>query len=521
MSFTKLAENKLSCLVNSIKKETWRVSFYSVFIIGLFTHLYKFSNMLLNHDSVYNFYTDQNVIGSGRWFLSVACGFSSYFDLPWITGAISLFYMALTMIIIVELFDIKSKKVIIIGSGLMVTFPGITETFFFGFTADGYMLAMLFSVLAVYFSRIDEKRVYMKILSAVLLCLSCAIYQSYISLYLSLVVSYFIYQILQKEYTFELQIRYIVQQILIFILSLASYYIIWKILLSIQNVAVNNYQGINEIGTMSISLIVNGIIQTVKNYFFFFLEWNIFEHPINLYGILNIIFLISTVIVILGSLKKSKLNFDLKEILILIFSFVVWFFSVSIWCFVSSGVQYRPMMLVSILVLYIFILLLADRFLQNISKLLIMFLLSVIVFNNAVIANISYFYMEKMNMQTYATGIEMIAEIHDYQSKYNIKKIAFIGNKNNSLGSVENFSENKIHMLVQQLENDLIFNHEHAYLYLKNVLNLDLKSVTNDEIKKLSKDSQILKMGNWPDEKSVAIVDDILVIKLSDNMEEE
>lgn len=65
-------------------KKEYSFTFITSFICGIFLHIYKFTNYLPNHDSMYNFYHDQNVIGSGRWFLSFACGFSSYFDLPWI-----------------------------------------------------------------------------------------------------------------------------------------------------------------------------------------------------------------------------------------------------------------------------------------------------------------------------------------------------------------------------------------------------------------------------------------------------
>ena len=94
-----------------------KTAFTSTLVIGLVTHAYKFLNTLPNHDSVYNYYTDQNVVGSGRWFLTIACGFSSYFDLPWINGFLALIYIALTMAIITQLFQIKNRIVIVLCGG--------------------------------------------------------------------------------------------------------------------------------------------------------------------------------------------------------------------------------------------------------------------------------------------------------------------------------------------------------------------------------------------------------------------
>ncbi len=100
-----------------------KTAFVATFIIGLLTHIYKFTNNFPNHDSLYNYYTDQNVVGSGRWFLSVACGLSSWFDLPWVNGLFSVFYIALTAVIIVNVFKITNLAQIVIGGGLARYIP--------------------------------------------------------------------------------------------------------------------------------------------------------------------------------------------------------------------------------------------------------------------------------------------------------------------------------------------------------------------------------------------------------------
>lgn len=70
---------------DKVKKE-WKIAFWAAFAACLLIHIYKFTNPILNHDSVFNVYTDQNMTGSGRWLLQYACGISSYFDLHWVNG---------------------------------------------------------------------------------------------------------------------------------------------------------------------------------------------------------------------------------------------------------------------------------------------------------------------------------------------------------------------------------------------------------------------------------------------------
>ena len=66
------------CITKYIDKNA-KISFIATIIIGCIAHLYKFTNNLPHFDTLNNFYSDQNVIGSGRWFLSIACAMSSFF----------------------------------------------------------------------------------------------------------------------------------------------------------------------------------------------------------------------------------------------------------------------------------------------------------------------------------------------------------------------------------------------------------------------------------------------------------
>lgn len=140
-----------------VKKE-YKIAFFTTFIITLLVHLYKFTNTLPNNDSIMNYYSNQNVLASGRWALSFVCGLSSYYDLPWIIGLFSCLFISLTVVVVVALFKIKNPILIKLIGALVGSSPATTETFFFLFTADGYMISMLLASLAVYFSRIDEKR---------------------------------------------------------------------------------------------------------------------------------------------------------------------------------------------------------------------------------------------------------------------------------------------------------------------------------------------------------------------------
>ena len=88
------------------------------------------------------------------------------------TGLFSLVYISLTAAVVVRLLGIKDPVAVVLGGALIASYPGMTETFFYGFTADGYFLAMLLAALAVLFSSFECKKPWQWAVSAVLLCLA-------------------------------------------------------------------------------------------------------------------------------------------------------------------------------------------------------------------------------------------------------------------------------------------------------------------------------------------------------------
>ena len=138
-------------------KNTWKIAFLSAFVLGILIHLPVMLSDIPNHDGLSSMYFNQNMITSGRWFLSVACGFSSYFTIPWIIGLIGLLWLALTAVALTELLELADPLVIMAVSGLLVSFPALASTFAYVFTMDGYMMALFLAILAVLFTKKQKK----------------------------------------------------------------------------------------------------------------------------------------------------------------------------------------------------------------------------------------------------------------------------------------------------------------------------------------------------------------------------
>ena len=167
---------KLKLLFES--KNRYRLVFLTTFFSGLFIHFYKISNNLLNHDSIYNYY--------------------------------SMFFIAFTAVIVVDILKIQNIKTACLSGMILISAPAITETLFFGFTSDGFALAMLLSAISVWFIlRNEGKKCINYIISVICLTLSIATYQAYLSFALVLLIAYGIKNSSEKsEYYIDKKIFY-------------------------------------------------------------------------------------------------------------------------------------------------------------------------------------------------------------------------------------------------------------------------------------------------------------------------
>ncbi len=531
---------------NKVKTE-WKIAFISTVILGFLIHTYRFTNTLLNHDALYNYYSNQNIVGSGRWFLSIVCGFSSYFNLPWAIGVISIIFIALTTVVVNDIFEIKNPILIIIIGGILVSFPAITETFYFEFTADGYMIAMFLAALSVRFALIKERQIKNLVASGICICLTCAIYQAYVSFALLLAVTYFITKVFEGQYSNKECLTWIRNEIIIYAVAMIAYYVLWKLCMHFEHFEVTTYLGIDRVGQMNIHNIHGAIYSTVVGFVLFLIDWNIFEHGLTTWSAINILFVIAACVVVIAAIVKSniikrKLQFCLGLLAGMSMPFIIY-----LWYFSSASVTYSTRMLQSFALIYVMIAILADRWLNVKCSTVVGVILAIFVFINGITANVFYYYMQRGNQQSYADAIEIATRIHELDDG-TITKIA-IG------GRMETWDEEEYTNLrtlgnlgkLKSVNKNLLNGQTYICLYLDNELGFDLSYyrmnkdieipekekegtepvtddwtfkfpvVSSDELSEITASAEYKDMPSWPAIGSVVVKGDTIVVKLSDD----
>lgn len=86
-----------------------RWTFVMAVVMGLVTHMYAFTNDLLNHDDIYHLLQCEYGAQSGRWFLPIVLGWDGTYSMPWLIGALSVLCLALTACFTVSLLRIQGR----------------------------------------------------------------------------------------------------------------------------------------------------------------------------------------------------------------------------------------------------------------------------------------------------------------------------------------------------------------------------------------------------------------------------
>lgn len=496
-----------------VKKE-WKTAFLAALILGFCVHMYKFTNTLPGNDSLYNFYHSQNIVGAGRWLLTVACGLSSFHDLPWLIGLFSMVYLGLTAVVVADHFRIKNPVLLVLCAGMITVFPSVTDTLYFEFTADGYFLAMLLSVLAARLTRMDTITPGRMIAAAVLICCACGIYQAYVSTALVLAICGFLQVLLEEQRPAKQYWKWIGCQAVIYAAALGSYYVIWQVLLKVEQVAAAEYSGISELGSFGLMTLVGGVWRMIQTLILFFFEWNVLERGFTLYGAANLILLALLAAGLVSALVKGTCRRSAQHLLLLGLGLLALPLSICIWHFASPQAAYFPRMLGSVSILFVFTLVLIERWWKPKWSDLAAAAAVVMILNNAVQANIAYYYMDRCYERTYADALEMTMRIRPLAEQSGADRIAIAGNLRTDVSMESSAEVIYFPLLSRTVMGELSYDHIHVGMFIEELIAPELEFVDQLEAHEISQSDAVAQMGIWPAGDSVAVIGDTIVIKL-------
>lgn len=445
------------------------------------------------------------------------------YNLPYFNSIIAIALLTVAVCFIADIFQLPDKYGFLFGT-VFVSFPTVTSTLFYTYTTIYYALAILMAIMAVWCT---EKFTFGFLGAIVLEACSLGIYQAYLPMTAALFVLLLIVKSLNEEYN----IWDIVKGGVFYLFVLASGFILYYICLvnclARYGTSLSSYMNVNHMGSMTVSDIPDIMEKCYSNFYKLpFADYcGITSTPALRFCVLILAIAVIVLLILLWRLKNEKPYKILFCILLCAVVFPAAVNGIEILCF-NAPYIYVLMVYATVFIFLLPLLLLnlvENAFLKSeeFSIKGIIFKLgrnitvaaTIVVFiSYAYLANINYTAMFYMNQQTtnYLNQlVTQIKSVEGYQTSY---QVAFIGNtiQDPSFGnlweSVPKYAGN-VNSLVNEYSRDY---------YIINYLGFWYQPADSWKIDELKEQDMVKQMPCYPNSGSIKILDDTIVIKLSE-----
>ena len=508
--------------IRSKVKQPWVICFGTTLLLGILAHLYKLTNWLPNWDSLVFRYDAQNMTHLGRWFLSVACGFSSYYELPWLSGILCLIFLALGAVCICEIFSVQKNITAALIGGITAVFPTVTSTLTYCYVADGYCMAFFFSCLAALLLVKGGTR--NNAVAVLLITLSFAIYQAYITVTVILVLVSLIDDLLFQAKAAAASLKKAGTYILCGILGGALYYGILQLILTLSGNALLDYQGIENAMSLSGLSIYEFLYKSV--HLFLDVFFDSFEQ-VNLYVILNCCMLAATALLMLVAALRTHIFTPWYRGVLLLLYVAATPFGASLLYLINPSLDYHNLMRMGYIGYYILFILFYERMSDlppkvHITKAWGILLTTVLVIANmTVIANVSYHKLQMSYEKSYGTLLRITDRIEQTEGSENCDRILVIGALEGSKAYFVNLPPEITGVTDSYIlrADDAVVGQSVLCSALNDYCGKNYTFLSGAEADTLKGTPAVQSMPCWPRNGCIQIQKDVIIIKLSENVE--
>lgn len=444
---------------------------------------------------------------------------------PILSTLISSIFLAMTIILVINMLDIKNSCFQYIIAVIFAVAPNISATLTFFYCSDAYMLGMLLATLSVYLIRKYEYKNWIILLSGLFLSFAMGMYQTYLSVTMVLCLITLLIDAINKVNTKHIFIH-AYKYVLVGILGIILFYIFSHIKLYLNNLSASSYSGANSIGfktLLSFPQLLPEAYQSFFNYFFNdTIIPNTIWHTNILYIIVFSVMIISIVyIIIKNKVYEKKVNLILSIIFILLLPLCFGIIEI-----IVPDVDIHILMACSMI--YVFPLFfkilefLPSSIFSKILKYTVVFCSLIIIWNYTWQDNASYIAIKSMQNQAESTVLRIVTQIEDLDGFYEEIPVLFLGGlENNSYLNRFNTS----------IEAKKVFDRSWGFISTNSTIwwgNLDswrkilyeytgvnLNLISESECTAILQSEEYKSMNFYPNKDSIKIINNTVVVKLS------
>lgn len=489
-------------------------------IFGMLAYMFAFTNKLVNHDEVFCLFSKGATVDSGRWGLGALDSLFPNYSMPWIYGVITIVLMAVAICIILRIFAIGNKLLQVLLTGTILVFPSLIGTFGYMYTSSSYAVSFLLAVLAVWLLQKPSK--WYALPALVCMVLSLSIYQSYIAVAASLLVLVLIRQLLQGDTAISV-IGKGIYFVAFLIASLGLYCIGTGIVLRITGTVLNDYS--SESITFDLSSIPTGIGLAYASFFRFLAEGYRGLIPTFLSRCMHVLFLAAAGILLLiwCFLQKGKNGSRFLLLLVLIALLPL---AINCMYLITAANSIHTLVLYGFIAVYILGAMIADTCLplifpgklsdlcRRIALNAVILAMAVVSVVNIYIANEAYLNLYLRYENAYAFYTSLMADVKRMPGFQEGTKLAIIGDWQEPDYYTEQFPFLDQFTGITGINGFTVDSYSRER-FLKYYLGFTIPFASDAEMEAMKSSPEYKNMAVYPYYGSMAMIGDILVIKLS------
>ncbi|MCD8326598.1 MAG: glucosyltransferase domain-containing protein [Lachnospiraceae bacterium] len=509
-----------------LKRQEWLAQkdvFITAVLVGLLAHGYMLTNKLPNIDDYISMFHYGLGYTLGRWLLGLMGNFmfriDGVYSTPLLNGAFFIIVLGISITIFLKPFHFRSRWIKRGFAALFVSFPTVTCTMGFMFTVPFYALAVLFMAIA-YHALIHYK--YGSILSILMICCSLGIYQAYWGLLAGFLLLYLITLCMDNDTDVRSLVIISLKSLCSLLFGVLLYLGVNQIMLKIQNVELSGYQGMSQMGQISLSQIPS-ILSSAYGYFFKLTTENYLD--VTWYGVIRIViaagYVLTAVFFVLTCIHNRKNVF--KTAAMAVFTLIFPLAVNSIYIMSNDASSVNTMMCYSVVLVFLLPFIFMNHvteesmkgLLEGAARYAYLAAVVLVVFFYVRLANIYYFNLELANSEIYSFMETLNTRIQSTEDYSEDKQVLFYGVYddvvNRNIWEVRQVSNMRGTIDVADAINSPLIRQAIFRVYLGNQLS------ESDGADIIADYQEVLDaMPSYPDDGSVTIIDDVVVVKLGE-----
>lgn len=535
-SLTDSLEHRWNSISTPIK-----TSFLSALLVGFVAHITVLTNHLYNHDSVLYALIDPHTtfgIQQGKWF-SLPVGLLTLGTIvtPAAVLTIGLLFLAITAALTVSILKLQSKIWAAIIGAFLVLFPSVmctnvylsTSTFFF---------ALLLATAAVY---VTIRYRYGLWLGILLLTVSCGTYSVYIGYAAGLFLILEIIALLEGKQSIKEILLSGLKYLFVLAISAVLYYVVLQIALKLTSTTLMDYRNINQIGRFSLSRLFNVTVEAYRKvYYFFYYGIHLYRSSFHIEPLFRVMNWATVLLAAVFSLViglKNKIWKSIPRILLTIVLVVLFPLAIHAIAVLGQNASTHWIMIYPFVLVYVYMVFCADRFetslkeqnakasLQRITRIFVRLgalaalIVSFLLLRQWFITtNQGYEYLRLTNESCYTEGVLLVDDMRETRGFTADTPVLFAGS-----GAPEAFQYNtgdftqitsNTGVGYTGLNGAIIDNTRLTY-FLRNFVGVSITYADAETSARISALSEVAAMPIYPAAGSIALINGILVVKLS------